>query len=49
MDIGLFDGEGGGEHNGVGLVQISKIFAMQDDFVSMRCCCLTASARELVG
>ena len=27
-----FDGGDDGEHNGVGLVDISKIFAMQDDF-----------------
>ncbi len=27
-----FDGRNGGEHNGVGLVDTSKIFAMQDNF-----------------
>ena len=31
----LFDGGEAGEHSGVGLVQISNIFAMQDIFYSI--------------
>ncbi len=33
MAFGLLDGRDDGEHNGVGLVDISKLFATQDDFI----------------
>ena len=32
VEFELFEGGGVGEHNGVGLVQIFKIFATQNDF-----------------
>ena len=32
MDFGSFDGGEDGECNGVGLVEVSGIFAMQDDY-----------------
>ena len=34
MEFDLFDGGDDVEHNGIGLVEISKIFVMQDDFFS---------------
>ena len=37
VQSGLFDGEYDGEHNGVSLVEISKIFVLQSDFLSMGC------------
>ena len=32
VEFGLFDGEGVGEHNSDGLIQISEIFAMLNNY-----------------
>ena len=32
MEVGSFDGDHDDEYNGVSLIEISKIFAMQTDF-----------------
>ena len=34
MEFGSVDGGHDGEYNGVGFVGISRIFAMQDDYVN---------------